>query len=256
MKLHQASILVLIILSILGCSTMKISETHYYAVEDENNTNIYRLKVTAKSVLGEAKYQSGYFPSNAVDRAFGDIKGTGGTEDLQIQESLASEIRAATLKTTQNYLQVASNPESTAEDIQKALNIRRNILVYPSLITGIPTNARIIDYDPSRGIVLSNSESKMVFVFSSNPDNVVGNIKNFSESAQTALSVSKLAQITLQQTRNDVAEDEAILTVLKKSLTAQIQQSIKRLSNNGDADKALMDEQLVILNAYITGIRP
>ncbi len=207
------------LLIIAGCGTMKFSETHYYAVEDESNTNIYRLKITGKSVLGEAKYQSGYFPASAVDRVFGNVKGNGGTAELQAHETLITEIRNATLITTQHYLKIASNPESTDEDIQKALNARRNILAYPSLSSGAPANTRIIDYNPSRSLVLKNSDSKMVYVFSSNPDNVIGNIKNFAESDQTALAVSRLAQVTSQQTRNDVAEKEAVFTVTSEGIS-------------------------------------
>jgi hypothetical protein len=243
-------------MAVFSCGTMKIRETHYYAVEDENNTNVYRLKITAKSVLGEAKYQSGYFPASAVDRVFGDIKGSGGTGELQIHEALTTEIRNATLSTTQNYLQVASDPDSTDEDIQKALNVRRNILAYPSLSTELPMDARIIDYNPGLGIVLKNSDSKMVFVFSSNPDNVIGNIKNFAESDQTALAVSRLAQVTSQQTRNDVAEEEAVLIVTGQGVNAQIQQTVINLSKDGDSDKTVMVEQLAILQAYLKGIRP
>lgn len=243
-------------MSIFSCGTMNIRETHYYAVEDENNTNVYRLKITAKSVLGEAKFQSGYFPVNAVDRVFGDIKGSGGTGELQIHEALTTEIRNATLSTTRHYLQVASNPASSDEEIQRALNARRNILAYPSLNTGLPSDGRIIDYNPGLGIVLRNSDSKMVFVFSSNPDNVIDNIKNFAESDQTALAVSRLAQVTSQQTRNDVAEEEAILMVTGEGISAQIQQSVQSLSKDGDSDKAVMVDQLAILRVYLKGIRP
>jgi hypothetical protein len=256
MNWSRAFLISAILSAVASCGTMKVRETHYYAVEDENNTNVFRLKITATSVLGEAKYQSGYFPSSAVDRVFGDIKGAGGTEELQIHESLATEIRSATLKTTKRYLQIASNPKSTYEEIQKALNVRRTILAYPSLNSPLPIDSRIIDYVPGRGIVLKNSDSKMVFVFSSNPDDVIGNIKNFAESDQTALAVSRLAQVTLQQTSNDVAEQEAILTVTGEGISAQIGQTAKRLSQEGDSDKIIMIEQLAILRAYMKGAQP
>jgi hypothetical protein len=245
-----------LLLTLVGCGTMRINETHYYAVEDQNNTNVFRLKITGKSRLGDAKYQSGYYPSYAVDRVFGDIRGNGGTADLEAQEALATEIRNATLKTTKNYLQLASESNSTDEAIQKALNARRNILAYPSLNTGLPANSRIIDYRPSQGIVLRNAGSKMVYVFSSNPDDVIGNIKNFAESDLTALAVSRLAQVTSQQTRNNVVELEATLSVMEEGITNQITQFIENLLGDGDADKTIMVEQLTILNAYLKGVQP
>ena len=93
-----------LMLALIGCGTMKVKETYYYAVEDETNTNIYRLQIQAKTVLGDAKFREGFFPANAVDRAFGAVSDSSGNADLQFQETLKAQIREATLHTTQNYL--------------------------------------------------------------------------------------------------------------------------------------------------------
>ncbi|MEI8631516.1 hypothetical protein P4S72_04090 [Vibrio sp. PP-XX7] len=37
------------LLSLSGCGTMKIEETRYYAVETEDNTNVFRLQIFAES---------------------------------------------------------------------------------------------------------------------------------------------------------------------------------------------------------------
>lgn len=246
----------IVFLTLTGCATMKVKETHYYAVEDQTNTNVYRLTIEAESSLGKAKYQSGFFPSNAVDRVFGDIKPDGSTAELQARETIAKEIRNATVKTTQHFLKIASDANSTDVEIQKALNARRNILAYPDTTIGLPANSRMIDYDPSRGLVSRNADSKMVFVFSSNPDEVIGNIKNFAEADQTALSISRLVQVTSQQARNDVAEAEATLSVMEKGIKLQIQQVIDNVSAEENVSIMELEEQLSILHTYLKGVHP
>ncbi len=248
----------LLALMLTGCGTMKVKETYYYAVEDETNTNVYRLKIEAKSVLGDAKYREGFFPAHAVDRAFGAVNDNSGNADLQFQETLKAQIRDATLHTTQEYLNIAKNKESSDEDILRALNARRKILAYPSLNVGLPNHTRIIEFNPAKNTVIRNSDSKMVFVLSSNPDTVIGNIKNFAESDQTALAVSKLAQVTSQRTRNEVAEKEATLQVIGESIRQQIQQSVQSMEAgkdaNNDVNKTIMAEQLAILKVYLKGV--
>ena len=261
MKLKTFALLLHCFLALVlsGCGTMKVKETYYYAVEDENNTNIYRLQREATSQLGDAKYQTGFFPADAVDRAFGAVSGSGTNVDLQFQESIKTEIRNATLYTTQEYLNVAKNKDSTAEDIQNALNARRNILAYPSMAIGLPNHSRIIDYEPGKNIAIRNSDSKMVYVFSSDPDTVIGNIKNFAESDQTALSVSRLAQVTSQQMRNEVAEEQATIKLIGKSTSKQINYSVSNIiagdDGGNDANKLVILEQLEILKSYLKGIK-
>lgn len=248
----------LLMLTLTGCGTMVVEETYYYAVEDETNTNVYRLKIEAKTVLGDAKYREGFFPTQAVDRAFGAVGDNSGNEDLKFQETLKAQIRDATLHTTREYLNIAKNKDSSDEDILKALNARRMILAYPALNVGLSGNARIIEFNPAKSTVIRNSDSKMVFVLSSNPDTVIGNIKNFAESDQTALAVSRLAQVTSQRTRNEVTEEEATLQVIGESTRQQIQQSIQNIEQGKDASndvsKAVMAEQLAILKVYLKGI--
>lgn len=249
----------LIILMLTGCGTMKLKETYYYAVEDEANTNVYRLKIEAKSVLGDAKYRGGFFPGDAVDRAFGAVSDNSGNADLQFQETLKTQIRSATLHTTREYLNIAKNKDSSDDEILKALKARRKILVYPSLNVGLPNHARIIDFNPVNNTVTRNSDSKLVFIFSSNPDTVIGNIRNFAESDQTALAVSRLAQVTSQKERNAVIEDEATLQVIGESARQQIHQSIENMEAakdaNNDINKTVMIEQLEILRVYLKGIK-
>ena len=233
---------------------MKVKETYYYAVEDETNTNVYRLHIQAKSVLGDAKFREGFFPAHAVDRAFGTISDNSGNADLQFQETLKAQIR----DTTKKYLNIAKNKDSSDEDILKALNARRKILAYPALNVGLPNHARIIEFNPAKNTVTRNSDSKMVFVFSSNPDTVIGNIKNFAESDQTALAVSRLAQVTSQRTRNEVAEEEVTLQVIGDSTRQQIQQSVQSMEAgkdaNNDVNKTIVVEQLAILKVYLKGV--
>lgn len=248
----------LLALSLAGCGIMNIQETYYYAVEDGANTNVYRLKIEAETRLGDAKYREGFFPAYAVDRAFGAVSDSSGSADLQFQETLKTLIREATLHTTQEYLKVAGDKDSSDEKIHKALNARRKILAYPLLNIGLPNNSRIIDFNPANNTVVRNSGSKMVFVLSSNPDTVIGNIKNFAESDQTALAVSRLAQVTSQRTRIEVAEEEAELQVSGEAVRKQIELSVKsielRKDENSNANKTTIIEQLEILKVFLKGV--
>ncbi|MEI8631515.1 hypothetical protein P4S72_04085 [Vibrio sp. PP-XX7] len=65
----------------------------------------------------------------------------------------------------------------------------------------------------------------MIFVWSSNPDDVIKNIKNFSDSAQTALAVSRLAELSAQRVRNEVTETEASIKVQQQRHTGATQTS-------------------------------
>jgi len=251
-----------------ACGEMYINETHYYAVERPDNVNVFRLRVEGYSLLSDAKYQAGWYPRNAVDSLYGTVRSN--SKDVskarEKHEALVSE---TVYKAAEYYSSIALKPDATETDIEKALQVRRRALYYPSLDTNISENARIIDFNPSIGVAVRHSDEKMVFILSSDPDSVVGNIKNFAESEKTSLSVDNLAVITSQRVYNDVIEAEAKLEV-DKSINGLISSQLDETKNvlesvieknptlgtvlvNTDGD--MLIDQLNILIGFLEGVQ-
>jgi hypothetical protein len=214
-----------------GCGQTHVTETHYYAIPNGNNTNYYRLTVDAYTVLGDSEYRSGYFPTRAVDNVFGEVTTAGGVSAIAVRTELEAAYNQRVLETTKAWLQEAANPDGDPAKLRTLLETRRRILSYPASIGSPLEGAKAveIEYNPLKGMILNHSDDKLVFILSSNPDEVIGNISNFAESEQTALSVNQLAGVVAQRVQNDVVSDEAKQTVDRKSDTAvadQIQRAI------------------------------
>ena len=253
-KIFGVFCFLLICLLTAACGQMQIRERHYYAIENNDNTNIFRLKVKASTVLGDAKYQSGWYPANAVDSLYGNVRSSGGQADLQARQEIETEVRNAIVQATKDYNVVALKPASTEADIQRAMQVRRNVLAYPSLWMNIPENSRIIYYNPSKGVVTNHSDEKMVFVLSSNPDAVIGNIKNFAESDKTALAVSHLAKVTSQRVRNEIVAEEAKESIGRHAIEVQLRDSITILENADAANKEKIEDQIKLLIEFLEGV--
>ena len=247
--------LLIICLLITACGRMTVKETHYYAVENSDNTNVFRVKVKARTVLGKAKYQSGWYPTNAVDSLYGNVRASGGQADLQARQEIETLIRNATIQATKDYNKVALNPASTEADIQRAMQVRRNVLAYPSLTEGIPESARIVDYNPSLGVAVRHADEKMVFVLSANPDAVIGNIKNFAESDKTSLAVSHLASVTSQRVRSEVVADESAEEIIRQAIGIQLKDSITILESTAETDNERIMDQIQILIEFLEGVK-
>ena len=245
----------LLCLQTASCGTMTVKETHYYAIEQNDNTNIYRVKVKAHTVLGEAKYQSGWYPTNAVDSLYGNVRANGGQADLQARQDIETLVRNATVQSIKDYITVALNPASTDPEIQRAMQVRRNVLAYPSLTEGIPEYSRIIDYNPSYGVAVRHGDEKMVFVLSSNPDTVIGNIKNFAESDKTALAVGHLAEVTSQRVRNEIVSEEAKESIKRKAIDLQMDNSIALLEAASADEKDKIEDQIKLLIEFMEGVK-
>src|SRR5262245_39773898 len=67
---------------------MEAEEVHYYAITNGENTNYYRLRVSADTLLGVSEYRSGYFPARAVDTVFGEVTSDGATRALATRNEL------------------------------------------------------------------------------------------------------------------------------------------------------------------------
>jgi hypothetical protein len=188
---------------------MDISERHYFAVPNGQNTNYYRLRVEASARLGDAGYRSGWFPADAVDYAFGNVSEAGGTEALATRNRIKEQINQKVLETNQAWLNEAAKPGANIGDLERLQSARRRILAYPSLGPPFPGTFEI-EYNPAKGVYTRFADDKLIFVLSSNPDQVIQNIAGFAESRETVLAIDRLAGVISQRARNEIAAAETI----------------------------------------------
>lgn len=230
----------------LGCTTgpMHIKQTHYLAVPSGENTNYYRVRVSADTYLGDAEFRSGWFPSDAVDSLFGDVSSEGSTRALKVREDIRAEIDRAILATTKAYLVEAAKPDADPERLRQLLETRKRVRAAPGDSTPIPESAVEMEYDPTSGLVLSHVGDKLVFVLSSDPDEVIGIIANFAEHQKTSVSVTRLGEVIGMQSANEVAETEAENAANaedNQALAEQLERALGVAANGGDRD-AMLDE--------------
>ncbi len=222
--------------SLLGCSTgdMRVHEVHYFKVGSGEHANFYRTTVDADSTLGIAEYRSGWFPARSVDSLFGDVSSDGGVNALRFRNDLEGLIETNVLKTTRVYLEEASKPDADPNELRRRAEARRRVLAYPRSSGLKPGDYAEIDYDPARGVVTRHGDEKLVFIVSSNPDEVVGKIASFSESSASALTIQNLSRVVQTQVGNDLLAKEGAATALAKLdalLVNQLTNTVNSITN-------------------------
>ena len=221
-----------------ACSTgpLNVREQYFIAVTNGRDTNYFRLTVSAGTTLGNAELRQGWFPANAVDSLFGDVSDEGGPRAVVVRETMRKQIDNAAVKTNEAYLNAASSPEASTEQLDKLLLARNRVLLAPKADANAPDlqHGQIIQYDPGRGLLVTRSDEKLVFVLGSDPDQVIGAIAGFAEEEKTAATVLKLTDALVQQRRNELAGRGAASQV------------------SADAD-ALIGRQLTAASAAIEG---
>ncbi len=225
------------VLLVASCSLggMSIQETHYYAVTNGNNTNYFRLQVNAQTIMGDAEYRSGWFPSRAVDNVFGDVSSENGARQLSAKSDIENIYLESVKKTTRNYLEKASDVETSAETLEKYQIARHRVRRYPIWNLGAAPNSVVIEYDPEIGIVEMHGDEKLIFILSSDPDEVVGNISNFAESDKTVLSIQNFTKVFQQRVKNDIAGKNAEAEVISGSMrlvSGQIDTAVDQIIND------------------------
>lgn len=253
--LLNLSLAFLALIAVSACSTgqMNIKESHYYAVKGKDNTNIFRLRIDAATVLGDSEYRSGWFPANAVDSVFGDVSSEGGAKTLEARREIEGKLRRAIVDSTSNYLDAAKDVDTTQEDLDKLLEARRRVLAYPFWQSGNIPGSFEIEYNPGKGLATLHADEKLIFILSSNPNEVVGKIANFAESDKTVYSINQFAKITAQRARNELAASEATAEVrqdIDKLIHAQIQKALTAIGQDPAATdlKIALNEIDVLLN--------
>jgi hypothetical protein len=242
-----------------GCSSGKTTarEVHYYAVTNGTDTNYYRLRVEAKAELGKSEYRSGWFPARAVDNAFGQVTTEGGVSALAARTEIESAYNQKVLETTKAWLDEAGKPHPNQDVLMELFLARRRILAYPAG-EGSPFpggKAVEVEYNPAKGVVRLHSDEKLIFVMSSDPDEVIQNISNFAESEKTSMTINQFAGVISQRVNNEVAADEATEAVNRKGdrlVEAQIQKALdatKDPTTSANAAVAEIDSVLNLVNA-------
>ena len=110
-------------------------------------------------------------------------------------------------------------------------------------------------FNPARGLVKQHGDEKLVFIVSSNPDEVVGKIASFSESSASSLTIQNLAQIVQRQVAGSVGEKEGAAAAHAQwdaLLVAQMTNTVNAITNY-DLSKAAsllkIDSILTVLHS-------
>ena len=236
-----------------GCTTgpLIVHETHYFKVGHGERVNFYRLTVDADTRLGISEYRSGWFPRRSVDSLLGDVTADGGASALRFRYDLEGLIETNVLLTTRNYLEEASKESADPAKLRRLGEARRRVLAYPQGSGLKAADFREIDFDPARGVVTQHGDEKLVFIVSSDPDQVVGKITAFSQSADSALTIQNLAQVMQTQMAGDLNAREGAAqarAAWDSLLVTQMTNTINAITNYNTAKS----ESLLKVNSLLT----
>lgn len=197
--------------SATGCSlgVTHLEEVHYIAVPSEDNVNYFRIRLEAYVTLSETKFEQGWFPAEAVDVLYGPADEATVADAYKVRNQILEKYNQAILKTAQGYLDAAADIHAKPETIEAWLAAQRRVRATAGSEVALPPGAIEIEYDPASNLALRHAGEKLVFVLSSNPDDVFAALTNFSKDAQVGATVLQLADVVLQNNANDVAETVA-----------------------------------------------
>ena len=241
-----------------GCTTgpLKIEEVYYLSATNGEDTNYFRITVKANTQLGVAEFREGWFPASAVDALFGDVSEEGAAKASLVRETLRKQFDEAILETHRQYQAAAANPDTTPDQLRKLLAAQARIRLLPYAPAYQLPNTLVVQYDPSKGLVYLRSDAKLVWVLSSNPDDVIGSIANFSEQEATEKTVLKFTDVIVQSRRNEVVTRRATNVVGAKDdklISSQIETALSALNANPTRPVAL--EHVEALTQLLLALR-
>ena len=246
-KRLSSAMIRLIALIAVGCASsacvsngkMTIEETFYLAVPSGENTNFFRVKVTATSEYGVATYDSSWFPADAVDRLYGATSDVGAAAALKTEEDLKAQLNQHILAVNSGYWAAAADPTTDPEVIESWLVAQRRVRSIAGEQTALPSGAIEIEYDPIANLALRHAGQKLVFVLSSDPTQVINAISTFSQDTKTSATVLRLADVIRQQTVNQIAETEARNEAMRhvdSLVVVEVDSALARLEGETDVD--------------------
>lgn len=265
-KLRNISAFLCITIFILissGCAnsstaSMDVKEVFYVAVASGENTNYFRVTIKGKSVLGVAAYESGWFPSAAVDRLYG----AGNLKSVKSEladEKIKTAFDDAYVAAYEAYMKAAKNPASSDEEIAKHLLVLKRIRAVPGDGTPLPEGAKEIEYDPVSNLTLLHSGEKFVIAFSSDPDKVLNGIKSAAQSDETSKAILKLSELAKGQEDAEnvrLAKEKQNLERFASLLSTRLTSSAALIGQKTESDdeKKLAVQQLDELRTEVESL--
>lgn len=249
-----------ILVGLSGCQTgrMTVHERFYLAVPSGDNTNYYRVSVNADTVLSKAKYSSGWFPADTVDRLYGSTTEPGAASTLKTEENIKVMLNDAIEETTRGYLLAAKNPATSDEDILAWLSAQRRVRAVAGDGIALPAGAIEIEYDPSANLALRHAGEKLIFVLSSNPDEVIGAIQTFSNDTKTSATVLRFADVVRQQSLNQVEQADAVNSAnarMDTVIVRQIQNSLASIESMSTPDRQSLLAEVEMLLMLVENVQ-
>jgi len=247
---------------ISGCSMGRtsLSETYYYAVPspyNEGNTNFYRLRLTGGSLLSKTQYRHGYYPARAVDAFLGNVQLDKGARELELEDRLMTMIDEGTEIAWKNYIAetvATGKNNSTINDdkLKTKSDARRKLLEYPQ------KSKLEIDYNPAGNIITYNSNNKLIFFLSSNPNEVMSRITSFAEDEKTIQSVNRLSQFIAEPKQKEfqtIKTQNKLLETQLKAIASKMDYWHTVDLDGPKSDQAIT-ELLTLLSAVATEVKP
>ena len=115
---------------------------------------------------------------------------------LKTREEIEKLINTNVFITTKGWLEAAATTNATVIDLERLEKARKRVLQYPG--PEVLPEGVLMDYNPITGLVQFHSDEKLIFLLSSDPNEVIGKIVNFTESDETVLSINRLAGTVMQ----------------------------------------------------------
>ena len=204
-----------------GCTTgpLTVEETSYLAISNGEDTNYFRITMKADTALGVAELRQGWYPASAVDALYGAVSEEAEGKALLTREKLRTQLDESILETQKKYLAAAQNPSTSETELRRLRRAQVRVRQAPQDSAFGRKDAQTIQYNPAKGLVVHKSDEKLVWVLSSNPDDVIGAIANFSEQESTQKDILKFTEVVIQGRRNEVVSKRAANTFRRQDDT-------------------------------------
>lgn len=244
---HRMLVFGILFTVIVGCAGMDVQETYYLAVPSGENTNFYRVRVSANATNGVSNYDAAWFSVHSVDALYSDVTSSTAAAELNVEKNIRDTLNAQIESAYQSYLEAAADPTKTNTELAPWLNVLKRLRAAPGSNTPLPGGAIEMEYNPAENLVTRRAGQKLVMVLSSDPDDVIAEISNFSQSTETSASVLRLGEVFTQQQNNQAYETEAEMNAVSDDFVLLAAQLEAALNDSEQADKDALIQRLISL---------
>jgi len=237
LNVAHCGLLLLICLSVVGCTDgpLDIKERYYLNVTDDRNTNHYRITVSAHTQLSKAEFRQGWYPEDAVDALFGNVSEEAGIEQLRTERTLRENINKTLIALDEKYQQALLKEDSSKRDKElKAIRkARSELFLVPLPEHGRDSDSRTIEYHPAKNLITRRSGQKLLFILSADPDKIIEDIAEFSESEKTQAEILDFAKLVVDATTSNVQVRKARAQFAQANdaqIASEIQQTLQAIN--------------------------